>query len=157
MPPQDDRVLVLVQEPARSQGHPFMWLGIGTGVLVGLIYWLRGRPGWGGHGGGLLGPGTPDATPVPVTTIPHDADRLTFLMTTPKIFRGPDGKTYSLHELIVRVAAGGRMDVALKIPGNILEGDYLSAKALIKSAGIEVLESPPAVSGWYQSSRGAYR
>jgi len=152
-PSNDDRVIVVV--PDQKKSHPILWFGVGAvGVIAGLLF-FRGRQGWaGGRGTGPRDQGS--ATPVPVTTIQHDPERLTFVMMSPSSFRGPEGKIYSLNELVLRVAAGGRMDVTLKIPGSIRQGDVQAAKATIKGAGIDVFEAstPVLASGWHE--RGIY-
>jgi len=167
--PIDDRTLVLIQEPSNPKSHPLVWLGIGTGIVVGALYFLRGKPGWSGGDTGLLekireriapSPTTPELPP-----ILHDDVRLTFVMTSPTAdapqqpmsFRGPDALAYSMDGVVGRVKAGGRSDVTLKAAGSVRQGSWLSAKASLKAAGIDVWDTPGDSDKMVGSSRGIYR
>jgi hypothetical protein len=96
-----------------------------------------------------------------------DEHRLTFTMTLPTkspytqpmafALSGEPSRTYSVDELIARVKDGGRVDVTLKIRGDVLQGAADAARKRVKDAGLELWEekpaSSPSVSG---NARGVY-
>lgn len=168
----------------RSAAGGVVKFGVGLGVGFGLYFLIRnlfgGGFGFGGGRGEARGDGTSD-TPPPLPSIPRDEQRLEFLMMGPTTldnkvatFRGPDGKIYLLEEMIARIKAGGRADVLLRVPGDVIGGPADDAKARIKQAGIILWkpaprplfpekqptgkETPASVSGArYGVGRGIYR
>lgn len=150
--------IVLVEYDKPSKGHPWLWGGVGVGVLAGLAYFfLRGRAGWGGRDSGAR-----TEMPAPVA-IPKDPTRLMFVMVSPTAddpsrpssFRGADGKMFALDEMIARIKAGGRSDVTLKIRGDVREGSVDSARVRVKEAGIKIWDGSAAVGS--SLNRGCYR
>jgi hypothetical protein len=157
-----DEKIVLVEYAKPSGGHPLAWGTLGVGIL-GLLYFLfRGREGSGGRRESGFGPGLPMPLPTP---IPRDPSRLTFVMLRPTAgdphespsFRGPDGKMFSLDEMIARVRAGGRSDVAFTAAGDVRQGSIDAAKAHIQGAGIQVWENSSTKSVGRSIERGYYR
>lgn len=124
--------------------------GLGLGVGFGL-YWLIRNLGFGGgfgFGGGARDEGAPSPPAMP--PIPRDEQRLEFLMMGPTTlddktpaFRGPGGKIYALEEMIVRIKAGGRTDMTLKVRGDVISGPADDAEAQIKKAGIDIWKPVP--------------
>jgi hypothetical protein len=121
------------------------------------LYLLAAYLGRGGRGEG----GSGDVRP-------KDEHRLTFTMmqptqppyTLPAVFSltGDPARTYSVDELISRVKDGGRVDVTLKIRGDVIQGATDAARTRIKQAGLELWEEKPSsapakVSG---NARGEY-
>lgn len=152
--------IVLVEYARPSKGHPWMWGTLGVGVLAGLAYFfLRGREGWGGResGAGL-------GMPAP-SVIPRDLTRLTFVMagptaddpSRPPSFHGPDGKMFSIDDMIMRIKAGGRSDVTFVAAGNVRQGSIDVARGRVKDAGIQIWESVSAKSVGHSMERGCYR
>jgi hypothetical protein len=153
-----DEKIVLVEYVKPSNGHPLVWGGASVGIIAGFLYFfLRGRQGPGGRESGF-GTGMPAPT-----AIQKDPARLTFVMVTPTAddpsrpssFRGSDGKLLLLEELIARVKAGGRSDVALKIRGDVRAGAAASARARITEAGIKIWDDLATVG--HSPERGSYR
>ena len=126
--------------------------GLGLGVGFGL-YWLIRNFGFGGGGFGFGGGGARDEgapSPPAMPPIPRDEQRLEFLMMGPTTlddktptFRGPGGKIYALEEMIVRIKAGGRTDMTLKVRGDVISGPADDAEAQIKKAGIDIWKPVP--------------
>jgi hypothetical protein len=82
--------------------------------------------------------------------MPRDEQRLEFVMVGPTMlddktaaFRGPEGKIYSLEEMIVRIKAGGRDDMILKVRGDVISGPADVAETQIKKAGISIWKTAP--------------
>jgi hypothetical protein len=161
----NERVIVVMQpQAAPSRSHPFLWLGAATAGLLGLLYYLRGRAGW---QGGLFegkGTGTPEMPATPV--LPYDEVRLSFTLiaptddhTKPMQFRGPNGATYSLDELVDRVKAGGRSDLTFKASGSVLQSAFAAAEAGIKAAGLTIYaaDPTPVATTPVKVGRGYYR
>lgn len=83
-----------------------------------------------------------------------DDHRLTFTMTQPTklpntqpmvfALTGDPARTYSVDELISRVKDGGRVDVTLKIRGDVIQGAANAARSRIKQAGLELWEEKPS-------------
>jgi hypothetical protein len=142
-------------------------ISAGIGFALYLIITGLGFGVGGGRGSGEgRGEGRGEAPPPP--PVPKDELRLEFAMfhptpeehpRIPMGFRGPGAKMYSLEEMIARVKAGGRADVALTIMGDVRHGSVVEARAHIKQAGIEIWEEstsariPSRVSG---NARGHY-
>jgi hypothetical protein len=128
---------IIVQERVKENSS---WRGVATVGAVGavgvLLYLLIKNVGF---GSGKSGRGEPQ--------MPKDEQRLEFVMIHPTPdehpripmgFRGPGAKIYSLEEMIARVKAGDRIDVTLKIMGDVRHGSVMEARTLIKQAGIEI-------------------
>jgi hypothetical protein len=144
--------------------------GVGLGVGFALYYLIRnlgfgGRFGFGGGSGEARDEVPTLPAPPPM---PKDEQRLEFVMVGPTTlddktlaFRGPGGKIYSLEEMIMRIKAGGRNDMTLKIRGDVISGPADVAEAQIKNAGIDIWQPAPppaavkAVSG-NARGRGQY-
>ena len=124
--------------------------GVGLGVGVALYFLIRNLGFGFGEGRGEArdeGAPAPSSTP---PTMPRDEQRLEFLMVRPTMpddktmaFRGPGNKIYSLEEMLVRIKAGGRTDMILKIRGDVISGPADAAEAVIKTAGIDIWTPAP--------------
>jgi hypothetical protein len=135
----------------RSAADGVVKLGLGIGVGFGL-YLLIQNLGFGrGFGlGGGRGEARSDDAPAPPPPMRRDEQRLEFLMVGPTTldnktasFRGPGGQIFTLDEMIARIKAGGRMDVTLKVRGDVIAGPADTAEAQIKRAGIDLWKPAP--------------
>ena len=125
---------------------------LGFGVGLALYFLIRnlgfgGGSGIGGRGEDTRGEG---ASPGPPAPFPRDSQMLEFWMVQPTPvdnstmgFRGPGEKIYSLEELIARIKAGGRLDVALKVRGEVITEAVDSATEQLQRAGIGVFKPSP--------------
>jgi len=142
-----------------AEGSVFKGLGkvvLGGAVGFGLYMLITGL-GFGGLGGGA-DRGRGEARP-------RDDARLNFLLFSKGLeLRGADWKPtpmtkiYVLEEAIARVKDGGRLDIGLKISGDVRQGDVVAVLAAFKRAGIAVWKTeassvPARVSG---NARGEY-
>lgn len=120
-------------------------LVLGAAAGFGLLY-LVTHFGLGGTGSGSS------------SSPPVDAQRLSFLMTTPVAAgqlagfqmrgrAGLDPQVFSVDALIARVHAGGRADVELRTSGSVLQGAWESARTQVKQAGIAVWTPDAATTG----------
>ena len=145
--------------------------GVGLGIGFALYYLIRnlgfgGGRSFGGEGEGTRGEGGEargegDQVPSSVTP-PRDDQRLEFVMVRPTslddktmAFRGPGNQIYALEEVIARIKAGGRVDMSLKVRGDVIAGPADDAEAQFKNAGIDIWKPVPVktVSG---NARGQY-
>ena len=137
-----------------SPAEAVVKFGLGLSLGFGL-YLLIQNLGFGGGSGFGRGRGEArdegaSAVPPSPSLLPRDEQRLEFVMVLPTTrgdkttaFRGPDGKIYALEEMIARIKAGGRIDVLLRVRGDVISGPADDAEAQIKQAGIDLWKPAP--------------
>lgn len=133
-----------------SSAEGVVKFGLGLGVGFGLYLLIRNLGfGFGGGRGEAREEGAP-APPLTPPPMPRDEQRLEFVMVGPTTlvdktlaFRGPGAKIFSLEDMIVRIKAGGRTDMTLKVRGDVISGPADDAEAQIKNAGIDIWTPAP--------------
>jgi hypothetical protein len=100
-------------------------VAIGGGALL-AIWFLFFR---GGKGAGS-GPGARRT----------DSEPLRFrMLTTGRLLLVADGSAFTVEDAIKRIKEGGRSDVILVVPGDVLQGSVVATLNAFMSSGIEVI------------------
>lgn len=122
----------------------------GLGVVAGyafyrLLGWFGGGPGLSGGAPGSgdgAGSGTPPPPPPPKRT-PDLQPLVVLVKPSPMNPAGAvleaEGHPLSVGQLIARIDAGGRKDVAITVRGDVVESSWREIRQALEAMGIQIL------------------